>query len=96
METSALLVLLESFAGEPEVLGSAVKVETSASVVTGSSEHKRSRAGTRETSHHGWNNFPAGHLGFVVIYNFDNDILVLPSDWSFLLFQILKTLTPWD
>ena len=46
METSALLVLLESFAGEPEVLGSAVKVETSASVVTGSSEHKRSRAGT--------------------------------------------------
>ena len=62
-----MLILLERFASEPVVLGTPVKVETSATVVAGSSEHKRSRAGTRETSHHGWNNFTAGHLGFVVI-----------------------------
>ena len=65
METS--LILLKRFAGEAVVLGAPVKVEISATVVAGSSEHKRSKVGTRETSHHGWNNFPAGHLGFVVI-----------------------------
>jgi len=42
METS--LILLKRFAGEPEVLGAPVKVETSATVVTGSSEHRKKQS----------------------------------------------------
>ena len=47
--------MLERFAGELEVLGAPVKVETSGSVVTGSSYHKKKQEHVSETSHLGWN-----------------------------------------
>ena len=57
---------VERFAGEPKVLGAPVKVETSALVVAGSSNHEKKREHVSETSHLGWNYLPAGPLGIAM------------------------------
>ena len=57
---------VERLAGEPEVLGAPVKVETSALVVAGSSNHKKKQEHVSETSHLGWNYLPAGPLGIAM------------------------------
>ena len=89
-----LLVLLERFAGEPEVLGPPVKVETSATVVSGSStsENKQRRNMWDLSS---WLELPASRPSWLSWMIGLRDILVSDWSWIFSIFyswNLLKTL----
>ena len=73
-----MLVLLERFAGEPEVHGTPIKVETSATVVSGSSYHKQEEAEQE-------------HVGPLIMAGITCQpaILVVMNDFAFVTFYFL-------